>query len=100
MQTLQLGLVKLSFLFLFKAVFATGKGSTFGIVSWAMIGLITAWTIAFFFGFLFACGTHIDAWWNVAIGNKICLGLNYENGFAFSDFLLDLFIIIMPVPMV
>ena len=101
MQVLQLGTVKLSFVFLFKRLFATSRSTPFGIAAWTMIAIITAWTIAFGLGFFFACRGNFAAWWDSKkLGKGYCLGLDFENGFALSDCIMDAIIVVMPIPKV
>lgn len=102
-QVLQLGFTKLSFVVLFRRIFVTHSKSAFSVAAWIMIAVLVAWTVAFFFGFLFACGGHFDRWWlhpQSCPGPGSAPGLAFENGFALSEVLIDFFIIIMPVPMV
>lgn len=102
MQVLQLGLVKLSFVFLFRRIFSTSKFNSFGVVNTVMVVLIILWTVAFFFGFLFACRGNFAAWWiSLKTFRTRCIAIKpFENGFALSDFIMDLIILLMPVPMV
>ena len=97
MQVPQLGLVKLAFLLFFRRVFVTGKTrSRFSVVTLIMLVLVIAWTTAFFLGVLFACGVDFSAWWE----GTSCPQLSFEKGFIISDFLVDLLILILPIPVV
>ena len=100
MQVLQLGAIKLSFVFFFRRIFVVNKSSRFAHVTTAMIVVISLWIIAFFFGFLLACKDHTSTWWNAASQNSCFNFLAFENGFALSDSLMDVMIMAMPVPMV
>lgn len=100
MQVLQLGAIKLSFVFFFRRIFVVNKSSRFAHVTTAMIVVISLWIVAFFFGFLLACKDHTSIWWNAASQNSCFNFLAFENGFALSDSLMDVMIMAMPVPMV
>lgn len=99
MQVLALGAVKLSFVFLFRRIFVVNKSSNFAVATLTMIIIISVWTVAFFFAFLFACGKKFSAWWSPYFRTE-CIGLDFENGFALSDFLMDVLILSMPLSMV
>ena len=68
----------------------------------AFIGLTVMWTLAFFFAILFSCGTDIQAEWgtyeesNAHCDNTIVL----DEVYSIIDFVLDLFVFIVPLPMV
>jgi hypothetical protein len=51
---------------------------------------------------LFACKGHFSQWWEgIRSGRPICLSdVVFSEGLAISDFIIDLFIIVMPMPMV
>lgn len=98
-----LGFTKLSFVCLYRRIFGQHqKKSVFNLVLLAMTALISAWTIAFFFTFLFACRGDFSAWWHSAISlmthcpNTILM----LYGLAVSDFATDVIIVLLPVPMV
>ncbi|PQE32839.1 integral membrane protein [Rutstroemia sp. NJR-2017a WRK4] len=99
---LQIGLVKLSFVFFFRRVFATLKFSVFTKFNTALIVLVIIWTTGYFFTFLFACKGHFSQWWEgIRTGRPICLSdVVFSEGLAISDFIIDLFIISMPIPMI
>lgn len=101
---LSMGLTKISALFFFKRVFVTGhKWETFNFITKTSIGVIILWMIAFLIMSFFECGTHISAMWtsNAKIAAKYCTH-NYPvlEGLAISDFLLDFWILILPIPKV
>ena len=100
MQVIQLGAIKLSFVFFFRRIFVVGKSSNFALLTASMIGIISIWIIAFFLAFLFACGRHLSAWWSPSFQTECIHSLAFEYGFALSDFLMDVIIMAMPVPMV
>ena len=102
MHTLALGFVKLSFVLFYRRVLSTGKSSIFRRAVVVMIWLIALWTISFFVAFLFACKGHFADWWTsleTLVDNCVEFELLYY-GFALSDVIMDMIIIIMPIPTV
>ena len=99
-----MGLTKISALFFFRRVFFTGhKREIFNYIAIASIGVVSLWMIAFLIMSFFECGTHISAEWtsDTKIAAKYCTH-NYPvlEGLAISDFLLDFWILILPIPKV
>ena len=67
-----------------------------------MILIVSAWSLSFFLSFLLACRGDFSAWWSSVVNsvshcvdNRILL-----LALAISDFLTDVIIVIMPLPMV
>lgn len=84
----------------YRRMFCTGKRTWFS-VSTAIMGiLIIAWTITFFFLFLFYCGSHISKQWSTVVDvMKYCPnGLDDQLALGISDSIMDVFIIAMPMP--
>lgn len=74
-------------------------------VSWstiAMISIISAWTVGFFFSFLFICGKSPASYWtSVKTEKKFCVATQELHlASAVSDAILDILVILLPVPMV
>ncbi|KAL4794453.1 hypothetical protein BDV19DRAFT_390290 [Aspergillus venezuelensis] len=94
------GTIKISILFLWKRIF--GPTRLFRTICWVMIGVVTAWSITFFFATLFQCGTNWS--WNWApIGFFLteCIDtLNMLTVFTATDLLTDFIIMFMPVPII
>ncbi|KAL4747571.1 hypothetical protein BDW72DRAFT_182588 [Aspergillus terricola var. indicus] len=65
-----------------------------------MIMLVIVWTLVFGFGAIFLCGAHPEnAWTPVAVvAEKCSLQLPLLEGYAISDFILDVFIWLLPLP--
>ena len=76
--------------------------SRFDKITKALIVTIIFWTVAFFFAYLFKCGTHIDYALGPLINSMLCpTNANHlANGLYVSDFLTDLLILSLPLPMV
>ena len=67
-----------------------------------MIWLTIAWTLAFFFAYLFACKGHFSAWWGTGFDHlEHCVNtMAVLYAMAVTDFLADVVIIVLPLPMV
>ena len=102
MQVLHLGFIKLSFVFFCRRIFLIDRYSAFGITSLVMITVIISWTLAVFWTFFFACKGTFSAWWiSVKTMQSSCVALvSFEEAFVISDFIIDLMVVIMPIPMV
>ncbi|KAJ0418860.1 hypothetical protein BJY00DRAFT_314538 [Aspergillus carlsbadensis] len=94
------GLIKTSILLLWKRMLSPIR--SFQLFCTGMIGLVAAWSIAFFFATLFQCGTHWD--WNWApIGfflTQCTDTLNMLTVFCGTDLLTDFVIMFMPLPII
>lgn len=103
MQVPALASVKLSFLFFYRRIFKTGSGGHFGIISMTLIIIVTCWAISFFFAYLFVCKGHFSAFYDStqAVEALYCVHTTpLNNGFAISDVITDLMIILLPIPQV
>ena len=67
-----------------------------------MLALIVGWAIAFFFVFVFYCGANVWAEWSTVINLATYCpeGGPYQLGLAISDFLMDVMIMTLPIPLV
>ncbi|KAL8696010.1 MAG: hypothetical protein Q9201_007867, partial [Fulgogasparrea decipioides] len=91
------GLIKLSILFLWRRIF--GHVRSFSIVSWVMIGVVIAWSIAFFLATIFHCGVRWS--FDLAPLSKCSeRELDILTVYTATDIIVDLLIIAMPIPMV
>jgi len=97
-----IGFTKLSFVFFFRRIFLAGGSKTFNIISLSLIILLCVWMTAFFFFFVFVCGTKFFArWGSLRQFRTYCpADIPSEKGLAISDFLTDLFVLVLPIPMV
>ncbi|KAI1098846.1 hypothetical protein F4804DRAFT_323640 [Jackrogersella minutella] len=101
MLPLALGCIKSSFLFFYMRVFAIQKHSAINKLLMGCIILVVSWTIAFFFATLFECGTNFWRIWNSETEFRRCAdSLNLVLILCITDFVTDLFIIFIPVPLV
>ena len=94
------GLIKVSVLLLWRRIFGAVRG--FNRMCWVMIGIIIAWSTAFFFATLFQCGVVWELNWAPiwTFLTKCTDTLTVLTVFTTTDILTDLIIIAMPVPMV
>ena len=102
MQILELGLVKLSFLFFYRRVFVTltTKNGAMGLLNLSMILIMLVWCIGFFFAYLFVCGTDFYAYYgrNQVFEKQHCVQTTMLNtAFASSDVIADFIILVMPI---
>ncbi|KAI0381264.1 hypothetical protein F5Y04DRAFT_288906 [Hypomontagnella monticulosa] len=99
---LTLGCTKMSFLFLYKRVFAINQRGATNILIVGMIVLIAIWMAGFFLTSLFQCKLDFWALWNSPIdqvehcisATKLALAL------IITDFGTDIFIMAIPIPLV
>ncbi|PYI02385.1 hypothetical protein BO78DRAFT_377122 [Aspergillus sclerotiicarbonarius CBS 121057] len=94
------GLIKLSSFFLYRRVFAVGQERLFGMLSWALIGLCTLWTLAFFFATIFGCGRHFAYPWGPLGEIGSCNTNARLEAMMVTDLITDVFVWILPIPMV
>lgn len=102
MQIISLGCTKLSFVMFYRRIFCTGMRTWFSISVMVMGALIIGWTIAFFFVFIFYCGSHPSKEWSTVVDIiEYCPNaLNDQMAIGISDAVMDAFIIAMPLPAV
>ena len=94
--------MKLSFIHFYRRIFCTGVGNVFRTITTVIIALIILWGVAFEFAFLFICKGHFSAWWDsIKSLNTYCHPeLKLEVGFASTDFITDVLVLALPIPMV
>lgn len=95
----EIALVKLSILFFLRRIFVVGHHNIFNVASLVMIGTIILWAVAFFFGWLFTCGSHISRLWASVFEQhmKCSNGLALQEAYAISDAVLDVVVFFMPL---
>jgi hypothetical protein len=101
---LAFGFTKLSILYFYRSLFCSRRTTRtpFHAVTMFMIALVVVWTLVFGFGAIFLCGAHPEnAWAPVAVvAEKCSLQLPLLEGYAISDFIMDVFIWLLPLPRV
>ncbi|KUJ19154.1 uncharacterized protein LY89DRAFT_780163 [Mollisia scopiformis] len=102
MSVICIGCIKLSVVMFYRRIFVTHNKSWFSWASSIICGVIVAWTIAFFFVFLFYCGTHIEKEWStvVEIIEYCPNALNDQIAIGVSDAIVDIAILLIPIPMI
>lgn len=97
-----LGLGKLGALFFYRRIFCIkGLCDTFSVVSAAYIVTVAIWTVVFFVMTWNLCGHH-SINWDVQVGHSAFCKLDYPyfKGSTISDFILEVFILSLPIPKV
>ena len=86
----------------YRRVFCTGQRTWFSISTVVMGVLIVAWTITFFFLFLFYCGSHPWKDWGTVVDliTYCPHALDNQKALGISDSIMDVFIIGLPIPAV
>lgn len=95
-----MGLLKLSICFFYRRVF---RGPKFNTVSRIAIVIVILWIVVFTVTYAAACGTYWDARWaSMLINTQRCEihTFNLLLAYAISDVVLDLAILVIPVPLV
>lgn len=96
------GCMKASFLFFYMRVFATRERSAINKFLKAFIVFIVVWVVAFFFGMFFECGRNFWAIWNSQVEFQARCSSNMKLilTLCITDFIADVFIICIPIPLV
>ncbi|PYI24316.1 hypothetical protein BO99DRAFT_321504 [Aspergillus violaceofuscus CBS 115571] len=96
------GFTKLSILCFYRSIFCSRltTRTVFHTVTMFMIALVTVWTLVFGVCAIFLCGSRPEhAWATVAvIAEKCSLQLPLLEGYAISDFIMDIIIWLLPLP--
>ncbi|KAI1370422.1 hypothetical protein F4677DRAFT_438484 [Hypoxylon crocopeplum] len=97
-----LGCMKASFLFFYMRVFAIQKHSTINKLLTALIILVALWSLAFFFATLFECNSNFSVIWSseAEFLRRCSNTINLVMTLCITDFISDIFIISIPVPLV
>lgn len=76
--------------------------SRFAIISLGLIVLVILWATAFFLWFLFSCRNGFAArWTTIQTLHSVCTtDIRSDLALAISDFLTDVMILALPIPMV
>ena len=100
MQIICLGCVKLSFIMFCRRIFCTGKRTWFSVCTWLLEILVIAWTVSFFFLFVFYCGTKPWKEWSTVLDiiTYCPNAINDQMALGISDSIMDVVIITMPIP--
>ncbi|RAL11841.1 uncharacterized protein BO97DRAFT_443555 [Aspergillus homomorphus CBS 101889] len=96
-QTLALACLKLSVLWFYRRIFV---GQLFQIASWALIGLVAAWGVAFVVARILSCGPDVHANFEYPESMKCIHTFVIYIALAATDVFVDLVILAIPVPLV
>jgi hypothetical protein len=96
------GCIKASFLFFYLRIFSTNRKSRTHTLLVGLIIMIAIWTLGFFFAMVFQCrldfgaitGTLVD------VMTRCVDTLKLSYSFAISDFITDIIVIVIPIPLV
>ncbi|KAI1379310.1 plasma membrane protein Pth11-like protein [Hypoxylon crocopeplum] len=102
MVPLALGCVKASFLFFYQRIFAVDNKSVINYLLVGLIVLVFAWSAAFVVAFLFQCKLNFFAIWDSAMDLiNYCNGsMNLALSLCITDFIFDIIIIVLPIPLI
>ena len=96
------GILKLSITFYYRRIFVPARGTLFDWTSKVTIAIVVMWTITFFFGGIFNCGTHIFANWGSEQDILLyCVNATYfTSALVVSDLITDMIVLCLPLPLV
>ena len=96
------GCIKLSVVFFYRRIFVKNTpASRFNIVTKATIVVVIIWTITFFFLTIFRAGRHVEwNWGALYLAKRGIVGSVLNDGLFISDFVTDLWVVLLPVPLV
>ncbi|KAI0006993.1 hypothetical protein F4779DRAFT_537908 [Xylariaceae sp. FL0662B] len=94
------GFVKCSVILFCRRIFVGHKGSVFDWASKTVVALVILWSVGFLFGLIFGCGKSVALHWAPLqlIEASGCDVSSPEEALAISDFILDVIIMILPLP--
>jgi hypothetical protein len=96
-----LGCTKASALFFYKRVFcASGLNPIFNAIVLSTVVVVTCWVVTFEFLAGFQCHTHLSALWDGTYLNYCTISFPFAYGWAVADFLLDVWVLALPIPIV
>ncbi|MCJ1262144.1 hypothetical protein MMC22_002014 [Lobaria immixta] len=98
---LTLGCTKISALFFFRRIFCgLGHGTVLNALTLWTLVIVVLWAVTLLMLTGLQCGTHLSAFWSAPeeYARYCHISFPFLTGFAVSDFLLDLWIICLPIP--
>lgn len=99
--SITLACTKMSALFFYRRVFCSVPYSkAFNIITIVSIVIVGCWLIAFEILSGLQCGTHFSALWNGNYEKYCTISFSQLYGLAISDFLLDVWILVLPIPVI
>ena len=98
-QTLAIGPTKIAILVFYRRIFV---GRAFNIITYIMIGIMIAWTVAFLFANMFECWPIEESWKNApGLGtNTHCIAtIPMYMAQVYTDVIMDVLILVLPIPL-
>ena len=99
LSTCALACIKISAIFFYRRIFCvSGNKTYFSIATLATAIIVFLWLVAFLLLTGFQCGSHFSAMWNGTYVEYCTVSFPFLYGLVISDFLLDVWILALPVP--
>ena len=97
-----LALIKSAAFSFYRRIFCPHRQGALNSLLGGLIILTVGWGVAMIITYVTACGTHPAAAWESEISYvRYCKStLHWEEAFAISDFILDVLVLIIPLPLV
>ena len=97
------GFIKISIVCLYRRIFVTHKRKAFNVVTTAVNVVLFLWSLTFVLIIIFPCGRHMYANWGTPASQMAycdAIGHTSEEGLAASDLILDVVLLVLPLPSV
>ena len=99
LSTCALACIKISAIFFYRRIFCvSGNKTYFSIATLATAIIVSLWLVTFLLLTGFQCGSHFSALWNGSYVKYCTVSFPFLYGLVISDFLLDVWILALPVP--
>ncbi|KAF2151498.1 hypothetical protein K461DRAFT_174154 [Myriangium duriaei CBS 260.36] len=92
--------IKLSALYFYRRLFSVpgSQKNAFNVMSQATIAIVVVWAVCFTIMPFFQCGTHLSALWDGTRARYCGNSKSYYLSLVISNFILDLWILMLPIP--
>ena len=97
LQPLALGFIKASLVFFYRRVFC---GRAFNLASWSLLSVIGLWSFVLFLASTLQCSANTSDFWTRTTSTARCHALPISGAFITTDVILDLAVMLLPIPMV
>ena len=97
------GFIKISIVCFYRRIFVTHKRKAFNVVTTAVNVVLFLWSLTFVLIIIFPCGRHMYANWGTPASQMAycdAIGHTSEEGLAASDLILDVVLLVLPLPSV
>ncbi|KAI9728970.1 MAG: hypothetical protein M1828_000055 [Chrysothrix sp. TS-e1954] len=97
------GFIKISIVYFYRRIFIVSKRSSFNLVTHIFNVILFLWSVTFVLIVIFPCGRHVDVSWGPPDQQELwCqkIGHTSEEGLTTSDFILDIFLLLLPLPLI